>query len=59
MMPRNDGNYQPYSWATYTFIRFWLCAVVREKIAKKEAIPPQQGEHNGVALGKKNTTTSY
>ena len=35
MMPRNDGNYQAYSWATYTFIRLWLCAMVREKKTEK------------------------
>ena len=37
MMPKNDGNHQAYSWATYTFIRLWLCAMVREKMTKKWA----------------------
>ena len=38
MVPRNDGNYQAYAWATYTFIRLWLCAMVREKMTEKWAI---------------------
>ena len=53
MVPRNDGNYQPYSWATYTFIRLWLCAVVREKIAKKEAISPTRGNIKELHLEKR------
>ena len=40
MMPRNDGNYQAHSWATYTFIRLWLCAMVREKMTKKWFLSP-------------------
>jgi hypothetical protein len=61
MVPRNDGNYQPHAWATYTFIRLWLCAMVREKMTEKWAIfkcPPRCGEHKGVEHGKKNATTS-
>ena len=61
MVPRNEGNYQPHAWATYTFIRLWLCAMVREKMTEKWLIfwcPPRCGEHKGVEHGKKNATTS-
>ena len=61
MMPRNDGNYQAYSWATYTFIRLWLCAMVREKKTGKWAAfecPPVVGNIKELNMEKKNETTS-
>ena len=64
MMPRNDGNHQAYSWVTYTFIRLWLCAMVREKMTKKWATflcPPEVGNIKELKMKKErnHVITSY
>jgi hypothetical protein len=56
MVPRNDGNYQPHAWATYTFIRLWLCAMVREKMTEKWLIfwcPPGVGNIKELNMAKR------